>query len=131
MILWSFTVTYKSRWWTLLHVFSVKAWTQLTYTCSKLSFEAPEYIVRILLKVNNKNTRICHWDVFLVSLLLTLNKFHTLFWCFHGWFWTGKYQLGINYPVSSYTVGISLSKKKVICFNENYLKWWKMLFISS
>ena len=26
----------------------------------------------------------------LVSLLLTLNKFHILFWCFYHWLWTSK-----------------------------------------
>ena len=29
------------------------------------------------------------------DLLLTLNRFHTLFWCFHCWIWTCKCQLGI------------------------------------
>ena len=27
----------------------------------------------------------------LVSLLLTLNKFYILFWCFHHWLWTSKW----------------------------------------
>ena len=31
-------------------------------------------------------------DVFLVSLLLTLDRFHTLFWCFHYWLWISKYR---------------------------------------
>ena len=30
-------------------------------------------------------------DVVLVSLLLTLNRFHNLFWCLYCWLWTGKY----------------------------------------
>ena len=29
-------------------------------------------------------------DVVLVLVLLTLNRFHTLFWCFHDWLWTSK-----------------------------------------
>ena len=29
-------------------------------------------------------------DVVLVSLLLTLNRFQTLFWCFRCWLWTSK-----------------------------------------
>ena len=33
-------------------------------------------------------------DVFLVSLLLTLNIFHTLFYCFYCYFWAGKCRLG-------------------------------------
>ena len=33
--------------------------------------------------------------VILVSLLLTWDRFHTLFWCFHCWFWTkNKCRLG-------------------------------------
>ena len=34
-------------------------------------------------------------DVVLVPLLLTLNRFHALFWCFHCWHWTSKCRLGI------------------------------------
>ena len=32
--------------------------------------------------------------VFLVSLLLTMNRFHTLLWCFHCWLWTNKCWVG-------------------------------------
>ena len=35
------------------------------------------------------------WNLFkvnLVSLLLTLNRFHTLFWCFHCWLRSSKWQ---------------------------------------
>ena len=32
--------------------------------------------------------------VVLVSLLLTLNRFRILFWCFHCWHWTSKCRLG-------------------------------------
>ena len=32
-------------------------------------------------------------DIVRVSLLLTLNGFHTLFWCFHYWLWATIYQL--------------------------------------
>ena len=45
--------------------------------CSKLTIKTPER----------------RHDVFLVSLLLTFNKFHTLFLCFHCWLWTRKYWL--------------------------------------
>ena len=48
-----------------------------------------------LLKVINTDTR--HQNdviaVVLASLLLILNKFHTLFWCLHCWLWTSKYRL--------------------------------------
>ena len=40
-------------------------------------------------KFNRGNTIIMR-DIVLVSLLLNLNKFHTLFWCFHCWFGTSK-----------------------------------------
>ena len=29
----------------------------------------------------------------LLSLLLNFNRFHALFWCFHCWVWTRKFQL--------------------------------------
>ena len=42
----------------------------------------------------NKDTRnIDVIDVVIVSLLLTLNIFHTLFECFHCLFWTDKYRV--------------------------------------
>ena len=46
--------------------------------CSTLVIKRPEWY---------------QWCYF-VSLLLTLNRFHTLFWCFHYWLWTSKCQLG-------------------------------------
>ena len=57
-----------------------------------------------LFEVNNRNSRTM-WeiclnltininDVVLVSSVLTLNRFHTLFWCFHCWLWISKCQLG-------------------------------------
>ena len=61
-----------------------------------------------LFKINNVNTRSMHgirskliktaeWkdaiDVVSVSFLLTLNRFHTLFQCFHCWIWTSKCRL--------------------------------------
>ena len=32
-------------------------------------------------------------DVVLVSLLLTVNRFHTVLWCFYCWHWTSKRRL--------------------------------------
>ena len=32
---------------------------------------------------------------------ITLNRFHTLFWCFHCWLWTSKCRLGSSQKVSS------------------------------
>ena len=47
--------------------------------CSKLTKKTPER----------------RHNVFLASLLLTLNRFHTLLWCLHCWVWVSKYRLGI------------------------------------
>ena len=61
-----------------------------------------------LVQSNNRNTRtmyeICSKLTIkitdktsmtsLFSLLLTLNKFHTLLWCFCCWLWTSKWLLG-------------------------------------
>ena len=45
-------------------------------------------------KVNNKDNRKTFKDVVRVSLLLTLNRFYTLLWCFHCcWLWTSKCRL--------------------------------------
>ena len=49
------------------------------------------------------------------SLLLTLNKFHTLLWCFYCWLWASKYQLdwanfGPMIIFKTYQVGIYLLK---------------------
>ena len=48
-------------------------------------------------------------DVVLVYLLLTLNKFHTLFWCFHCWLWTSKCLLGKQAFFTRYTNRFSLN----------------------
>ena len=52
-----------------------------------------------MLKVNYKNNRasceICSYVVGVaLSLFLTLNTFHTLFWCFYCELWEGKCRLG-------------------------------------
>ena len=52
--------------------------TQSVFTRSKLTIETTEQDVK-LIKVNNKDTRTTPNGVFLVSLLLTLNIFQTLF----------------------------------------------------
>ena len=43
-----------------------------------------------LFKANNKQNRTKS-----LTLLLTLNRFHTFFWCFCCWFWTSKCRLGL------------------------------------
>ena len=46
-----------------------------------------------LFKFNNKRHLNDVIDAILVDLLFILNRFHTLFWCFHCWFWTSKCRL--------------------------------------
>ena len=50
-----------------------------TFTCSKLAMETPKKCVEFV-----------NIDVFLVSLLLTLNRFYSVFCCFHCWLWISK-----------------------------------------
>ena len=53
-----------------------------------------------LFKVNNKDNRTTS-DVVLVSLLLlTLNRFLTLFWCFYCWLWIVKWRPSKHEQVS-------------------------------
>ena len=55
----------------------------LAFTCSNSIG-----LTNIIYKVNNKDTRTTSFDVFLVSFMLTLNRFYTLFWCFYcGLYW--------------------------------------------
>ena len=49
---------------------------------------------------------------FLRSLLLTLNLFHTLFWCFHIWLWKNKCVWEIK------------------CFWEMNILFWNIIFFS-
>ena len=42
---------------------------------------------------NNKDTRIMSLTSFEKSVLLILSRFHTIFWCFYFWLWTGKWPL--------------------------------------
>ena len=50
--------------------------------------------VLTLFKVSNKRRHI-----FLVSLILDLNKFHILYWFLCCWVWTSRYRLGIIYRI--------------------------------
>ena len=55
---------------------------QPAFTCRNLTIETLEQGVK-LSKVNNKDTRPMPIDVFLVSLSLSFNLFHTLLQCFY------------------------------------------------
>ena len=62
---------------------------QPLFTCSN-SIE----LTSAMYKVNNKDTRTTSFDAFLVSFMLTLNKFYTLFYCFYCWLWACKCPMG-------------------------------------
>ena len=68
-----------------------------------------------MLKVNNRNTRMCEIGSMLIIkttewlqwrrydfLMLTLKRFRTLFWHFHRWIWARKCQLGYEYPTKKF-----------------------------
>ena len=54
------------------------------------SFGNTRTMLEIFSKLKLKDTR-----------AITLNRFHTLFWCFHCWLWTSKCRLGSSQKVSS------------------------------
>ena len=64
------------------------------FTCSVSTMETPEQCVKPVNSQRYRHQNVI--DVVLVSLLLTLNKFHRFFWCFHCWIWTSKSRLGNN-----------------------------------
>ena len=68
---------------------------QPVFTCSKSTMETTEQFAKSTTS----------------SLLLILNKFYTLFWCFHCWLWTSKCWLG------------------KICGLENYLSLSHFMYI--
>ena len=70
-----------------LKIQSAECMTQITFTCSKSTIETIEKIWNMF-KVNNENIK-RHWRRSGV-LLLILNIFHTLFWCFYCCRWTSK-----------------------------------------
>ena len=81
---------------------------QQTNTYTQLTIE-PEKLWNMF-NVNNKDTvlvigdfeeanagrDIAYWfsEVVLVSFIVTLNRFHTFFFCLHCWLWTSKCRLG-------------------------------------
>ena len=56
----------------------------------------------------------------LVSLLLILNRFHTLCWCFHYWLWTSKY------PISGYLL-TGFYKWVKVCWGS-FIKYIRKIF---
>ena len=74
-------------------------------------------------------------NIILVSLLLTLNRFYILVWCFHCLLWTSKWRLrelklkseSIIYPASAYFTLFSFEN----FINLSYLKNLKLSTLSS
>ena len=62
--------------------------------------------------------------VALVSLLLTLNRLNTLFWCFQCWLWISKYRLGTvdtlfwiaEYELTHFNIVLYFIQEQVIWF---------------
>ena len=78
-----------------------------------------------LFKVNKNDVN----DALLASLLLTLNRFHTLRCYFHCWLWTSKCQLG-NVALNEFRI----SQKHMLCrtlFSEVFFEVFKIFFCCS
>ena len=115
------------------------------WTCWKLqSTPSPHLLIqsqqwkhqnkaRNIVKVNNKRIKVN--DIVMLSLLLTLNIFHTLLQCFHCWIWTSRCQLvtlnywpnnnkntiaPVDYPLKSEVLHV-LSQNHWLADEENFL----------
>ena len=69
--------------------------TKPSFTCSRSAMETWE-MCQICWKLAIKTQERRFIDTVIVSLLLTLNKFSSLFWWFHCWLLAGKCQLGMR-----------------------------------
>ena len=56
-------------------------------------------------------------DPVLASLLLTLNRFHTLLWCFHHWLWTSNCRLSRNWTTLNHHSSFILFLGNIIAQN--------------
>ena len=61
------------------------------FTCSKSTMKTQETFVKPIQSWQKRHQNHAI-DVRLLSLLLTLNRFQTFFWCFHCWLWTSKWK---------------------------------------
>ena len=89
--------------------------TQLTFTSSNSTIETLKKRCKICSKLRIKITKRRQWRV-LVLLLLTLNIFHTFFWCFCSYF----EQLIVSRVVYFCTTLISRSCKIVVFLTSVY-----------
>ena len=111
--------------------------------------------IAILFKTDNKDTTLnqffCNMCLFLqymsflrIALIFqknlftsgcnTLNRFHTIFWCFHQWLWASKCQVEIYIPCLpigylclsvSIPAYITLSKRSFIIWHSASAKYGK------
>ena len=70
--------------------------TQLVFTCSKSTIKKHQNNAWNLVKVNNQCTRTTSVTLFRYLYVLTLNRFHFLFFYVHHWLQRSKCLLGIN-----------------------------------
>ena len=63
------------------------------FSCPKSTIEKPEQCVNSFQSQQQRHQNDVR-DIVLVSLFLTLNRFHRLFLCFNLWIWASKCRLG-------------------------------------
>ena len=63
-------------------------------------------------------------DVFLVSLLLTLNRFHTLFFYFHSWLGTNKHRVDIVLRL----LKVYIKNIRKIISGKSFVKWTEIIW---
>ena len=81
----------------------IKDIAKLTFTCSKSTIKTPEQSLKFVL----------------VSLLLTLNWFHTFFWYFHCQLWISKCRVGGLINLSR----TDRKSLKSVCFLKDHRHW--------
>ena len=86
-------------------VFQRRKQTEPEFRCSKAVLKRQSNVWN-LFKANDKDNRTI--SVFLISLMVTLNVFHTLLWSFYHWLWVSKFQLGVD----------SIFCKHLLCLNS-------------
>ena len=89
-----------------------------------------------LFKFNNENTRtVCQIrsKLTIKTQMLFLNRFHTLFWCFHCWLRTSKCRLGncmflycpVPLGIPVFTVKPTKALLLWICYERNFQRFRK------